>query len=114
MGTKVTTVMNAPRGWKADPQFVYIGRAGGVKNDPLNCMAGEDGYFGNPFKLKKGEDRGSTIKRYRQYLYERLKTDGEFERLFYELKDKTLVCFCRPGLCHGGVMADVLDNLQVI
>jgi hypothetical protein len=80
---------------------VYIGRAG----------RGEDGYFGNPFRLKPSETRGATIERYRTYFHDRLKTDPEFKRRVHELKGRTLGCFCKPYPCHGDVMAEYLNSL---
>jgi len=80
---------------------VYIGRAG----------KGQDGYFGNPFRLRASESRGATIERYMKYFYDRLETDPEFKRRVYELKGKTLGCFCKPDACHGDVMAEYLNNL---
>jgi len=80
---------------------VYIGRAG----------KGQDGYFGNPFRLRASESRGATIERYREYFYERLKTDPEFKSRIHELKGKTLGCFCKPYACHGDVIAEYLNKL---
>ena len=40
---------------------VYIGRAG----------KGQDGYFGNPFRLKQDMDRGGTLAGFREYFYRR-------------------------------------------
>ncbi|GHV53437.1 hypothetical protein FACS1894181_17240 [Bacteroidia bacterium] len=80
---------------------VYIGRAG----------KGQDGYSGNPFRLRAGEDRGATIERYREYFHNRLETDPEFKRRVHELKGRTLGCFCKPYPCHGGVIAEYPDNL---
>jgi hypothetical protein len=80
---------------------VYIGRAG----------RGEDGYFGNPFRLRYNEPRGATIERYREYFYNRLKTDPEFKRRIHLLKGKTLGCFCKPNACHGDVIKEYLDSL---
>ena len=81
---------------------VYIGRAG----------KGQNGYFGNPFRLGASESRGATIEQYRRYFYERLETDPEFKRRVHELKSKTLGCFCKPYACHGDVIAEYLNNLQ--
>lgn len=83
-----------------EPYDVYIGRAG----------KGQDGYFGNPFPLKKGEDRGATIERYKAYFYNRIETDSEFKNRILELKNKTLGCFCKPNSCHGDVIKEYLDN----
>jgi hypothetical protein len=80
---------------------VYIGRAG----------KGQDGYFGNPFRLRAGDERGATIERYRKYFHDRLETDPEFKRRVHELKGKTLCCFCKPYPCYGDVIAEYLDNL---
>ena len=80
---------------------VYIGRAG----------KGQDGYFGNPFRLRENESRGATIDRYREYFYDRLETDPDFKDRIHELKGKTLGCFCKPYACHGDVIAEYLNNL---
>ena len=72
----------------------------------------QDGYFGNPFRLRNGEQRGATIEKYKKYFYERLETDAEFKRRVHELKGKTLGCFCKPDACHGDVIAEYLNNLK--
>jgi hypothetical protein len=81
---------------------VYIGRAG----------RGQDGYFGNPFRLRSNEKRGETIEKYRKHFYERLEIDPEFKRRIHELKGKILGCFCKPDACHGDVIAAYLNNLE--
>lgn len=82
------------------PYDVYIGRAG----------HGQDGYFGNPYKLTEGR-RGSTLEAYKRYFYERLEYDAEFKRRVLELRNKTLGCFCKPNPCHGDIIKEYLDNL---
>jgi hypothetical protein len=47
---------------------VYIGRTG----------KGQDGYFGNPFRLRASEERGATIAQYRKHFHDRMETDPEF------------------------------------
>ena len=82
------------------PGDVYIGRAG----------KGEDGYFGNPFRLGNGESRGSTIHKYREYFQKRWASDIEFRVRVHMLKGKRLVCFCKPHPCHGDVIAEWLNR----
>lgn len=94
----MTTVVNLKTGV---PYDIYIGRAG----------HGQDGYFGNPFKLRPDEPRGTTLQRYREYFQSRLGTDAEFARRILELKGKTLGCFCKPHACHGDIIAEYLNNL---
>lgn len=57
---------------------VYIGRA----------RHGNDGYFGNPFRLEAAMTRGGTLGHYREYFYHRLNTDKEFLRRVNELPHK--------------------------
>ena len=83
-----------------EPYEVYIGRAG----------KGKDGYFGNPIKLLKGQPRGSTIEKYKEYFYKRLENDPEFKFKIKALKNKTLGCFCKPHACHGDVIKEYLDK----
>jgi hypothetical protein len=94
-----TKVVNIALGHKYD---VYIGRAG----------KGEDGYFGNPFRIGPGESRGATLERFRVWFYKRLETDPVYKRRIHELKGKTLGCFCKPHPCHGDIIAAYLDSLE--
>lgn len=80
---------------------VYIGRSG----------KGMDGYFGNPIKLNKNDERGSTLEKYKEYFFNRLENDNEFKQKIHELKDKTLGCFCKPKPCHGDIIVEYLNNL---
>lgn len=81
---------------------VYIGRAG----------RGEDGYFGNPFRLLSGMSRGATLDRYRSYFYGRLRTDPEFRQRIHALKGKRLGCFCKPYPCHRDIIKEYLNTLD--
>ena len=114
MPNRLVNIRYAPSNWQANPDYVYIGRAG----------KGQDGYFGNPFVLEKGMPRGATLQFYRSYLTKRLSEDAEFKRRVLELQGKTLVCFCAPKegldihdgtdenyICHGQILVAMLDNL---
>jgi hypothetical protein len=94
----VINIKDAPVGWRDDPHYVYIGRAG----------KGLDGYFGNPFIAKQ---RGDTLDKYRGYLEDLLKVDREFIRRTKALQGKTLVCFCKPKRCHGDILAHYAEKL---
>ncbi len=94
-----TTVVNL----KTHKYDQYIGRAG----------HGQDGYFGNPFKIQPGMDRGSTINSFKGYFYNRLRNDPQFKAKVLTLKGKTLGCFCKPHTCHGDVIAEYLNDPQL-
>lgn len=113
--TRVIHIKNAPKGWKNNPDYVYIGRAG----------KGLSGYFGNPHPVgycsECGEKhvRGSAIEAFDKYFRERLSKDETFKTAILGLKGKTLICFCRPSegfkgkvLCHGQIIAAFIDNLS--
>lgn len=88
-----------------EPYDVYIGRAG----------RGESGYFGNPFPLKAGEDRGATKEKFVKYFYERIEKDAEFKEKVLSLQGKRIGCFCKQSnkevWCHGDVYVEYLNNL---
>lgn len=93
-------IKNAPKDFEKNDNYVYIGRAG----------KGLGGYFGNPFPLRKEEDRPKTLLLYRNYFYGRLYTDPEFRAQIHDLINKTLVCFCKPKKCHGDIIIEYLHS----
>lgn len=99
--TKVINIKDAPKGWESMGEFVYIGRAG----------KGHDGYFGNPFKLRAGRPRGSTIANFAEWVEMKISDDAEYRERVKSLAGKTLVCFCKPLACHGDVLAREADRL---
>lgn len=80
---------------------VYCGRAG----------KGQDGYFGNPFKLTSESQRGDTLEKFREYFYNRLESDPEFKMRVGKLKGKRLGCFCAPKPCHADIIAEYVNGL---
>jgi hypothetical protein len=93
-----TTVVNVYK----DLYDVYIGRPG--KN--------QSGFFGNPFH---SDNRDENIVRFKDYFYNRLKTDPQFRYKVHQLKDKRLGCFCKPhNSCHGDIIAQYLNNISTI
>ncbi len=85
-----------------EPFDVYIGRKG----------QGQDGYFGNPFRIGHGISREDTVKRFQRYFIDRIEKDSEFKRRILALKGKRLGCFCKPKACHGDVIAEWLDKME--
>ena len=81
---------------------VYIGRAG----------RGQDGYFGNPFRMGNGTSREDAVQKFQKYFAERIEKDSEFRRRVLALKGKRLGCFCKPKACHGDVIADWLNKME--
>lgn len=97
------------RSWCADPNNVYIGRAGIV------FLADETGSkrrypptaspFANPFKHG---DRGTSITRYREHIKGLIASDPHVRAAFEGLRGKCLGCWCKPAPCHGDVLVELL------
>jgi hypothetical protein len=81
-------------------RWLYIGRVNrqvGLSQSPL----------ANPFKVKAfGGQHGSTLTHYRQWLWERIQAGDEtvLDALKTIDENTVLVCYCKPGPCHGDVV----------
>jgi hypothetical protein len=96
--TMQTVVVNI----NEEPFDVYIGRAG----------RGEDGYFGNPFRIGCGISREDAVQKFQKYFTDRIEKDSDFKGRVLALKGKRLGCFCKPKACHGDVIADWLNKME--
>lgn len=97
--------------WMADPNNIYIGRAGVVfinnkRFPPVGSL------FANPFKINKEQEREEVIRKYKKYITEKLETDGKFQEEFLLLKNKNLGCWCHPEKCHGDVLLELLETFN--
>ncbi len=100
--TNVVNIRKLNKWWHLYDEYVYIGREG----------KGLPGTFGNPFVLECESDREKVLLQYRDYLEKRVQDDKDFRAKVIALKDKTLVCFCKPKACHGDVLAEVVEKLN--
>lgn len=81
---------------------------------------GRPSVYGNPFShipsfypdVTVVDTREESIARYREYFYERIKTDPIFKMQVHELKGKDLICFCAPLPCHGDIILDYLSRFE--
>lgn len=81
---------------------IYIGRA-------MPHFGLKASKFANPFKLQAGEPRGSTIQRYKEWLWEHIRSGKITLEDLLELENKDLVCFCAPQACHGDVLVAAVN-----
>jgi len=96
-------IKDAPKGWKTNSKYIYIGR--GSK-------------FGNPFIIGEDGNReevcykhGLWLERWILYKDEITIKGYNNKRVIeslHELEDKILVCFCKPLQCHGDILIDLL------
>lgn len=104
--------------WMDDEKNVYIGRKGIVFIENQRFPK-RDSFFANPFKVdKKTNDRETPLRKYREYIEERINSE-ERELIFSELKklkDKKLGCWCKgenDDKCHGDVLVEIIEKYGI-
>jgi hypothetical protein len=81
---------------------VYIGRA---------CNKGgwnlPESIWKNPYTISKCGSADEAVRLYREYL----KSNKELLSHLPDLKGKVLGCWCKPGICHGDVLVELVNEL---
>jgi hypothetical protein len=97
MTTTVINIADAPAGWEKDSKYVFIGRPS---------------RWGNPFRVQGEHTRNESIQRFANHLAHHLdRLDSKaIQALQAELREKILVCYCKPKRCHGDVLAAFADR----
>ncbi len=101
--------------WLADPNNVYVGRAGrifitDVKGESARIFHYKNSLFANPYAVK---DHGldTCLYMYRERLKSEIRDPRILEEL-HKLKGKTLGCFCNLNEpCHVDIIIDAIDAL---
>lgn len=82
---------------------VYIGR-GSIWGNPYTHIT--DGKTRAKYIVSNREE---AIEKYREYL----ENSPQLIRRLWELKGKTLGCYCKPLSCHGDVLIELIDKYCV-
>ena len=71
---------------------------------------GRGSYWGNPHSMyEEGESKEEVIRKFKyDFDYEKFPNKDKSE--VHNLSGKRLGCFCKPGICHGDVLADYLNS----
>jgi len=73
-------------------------------NPPLDAVyVGRPSKWGNPFVIGMDGTREEVVEKYRQWIV----VSGLNVR---ELRGKDLVCWCKPGACHGDVLLELANR----
>ena len=80
-------------------RWVYIGRANNYAKLPQSPLA-------NPFKAKDFGGRGQALPHYRQWLWKCIEAGDVVVLQALQAIDpqSVLICWCKPGPCHGDVV----------
>lgn len=88
------------------------------KKEPYDVYIGRPSKWGNPFSHQEWSavapafivrTRLEAIEKYREWIQEQ----PELMAALYELKGKTLGCWCKPKPCHGDVLAELADQCEI-
>ncbi len=73
---------------------------------------GRGSYWGNPYPIgDDGDTREDVINKFK-FDFDRDIFPSKRKEKVFELKGKTLGCFCKPEACHGDVLADFLNSFD--
>lgn len=80
-----------------------------------------ESVLGNPFVLKRESDRPACIEQYRVWLRAEYEKHDKVYRELLRLAglvcdghNLALVCWCAPKMCHGGVLAEAIGEINGI
>lgn len=81
-----------------------------LKDKRGDVFIGRGGPFGNPFSLEVfRNDRELVLELFTQYFLTQLANLTDYAKAVWEIpRDKNLICYCAPLLCHGNVIRDFL------
>ena len=66
--------------------------------------------WGNPFIIGRDGNRSEVIEKYRQWI----NTNKELKSMLPELRGKRLGCCCKPKPCHGDVLVEMVEALDMM
>lgn len=76
------------------------------KRDKYDIYIGRPSKWGNPYVIGIDGDRKEVIEKYRNWIL----TQEDLMSSLHELKDKVLGCWCRPKICHGDILVELLNG----
>lgn len=88
----------------------------GMKKVENEFFIGRPSPLGNPYKISKNVNREEAIKKYRAWLWDRIKKKDE--KVVSELRkikqaaidgNVYLICYCSPLPCHGDVIKSCVE-----
>lgn len=70
---------------------------------------GRGSKWGNPYPITATATREQVIAKYRNHLWEQIKSGAITRADLLTLDGKPLACFCAPLPCHGNVIAAAVE-----
>ena len=79
------------------------------KRDSYDVYIGRPSKWGNPFKVGRDGIQGECVDFYRDWIRQPAQI-ALFNAVKSELKGKRLGCWCKPKLCHGDVLVEIIEG----
>jgi len=97
--------------WMKDNNNVYIGRCGVLVIDNVRFPK-ENSIWANPYKIddSNGITRNNVIEKYRTYIIQKIENNDILKQKLLQMKGKTLGCWCKPLVCHGDVLVELINK----
>jgi len=80
------------------------------KGNSDEVYIGRGSKWGNPYVIGRDGNREQVIEKYRSYIMKEPALINDLP----ELRDKTLVCFCKPKACHGDVLVNLIERQNIL
>jgi len=75
-----------------------------------NIYIGHGTIWGNPYIIGQDGNRKEVIDKYRQYAL----GNKEIMDSLPFLKNKVLGCWCKPKICHGDILIELVENKIIL
>lgn len=79
------------------------------KQHHFDVYIGRPSPWGNPFTIGPDGTRSEVIKKYREWIQSQPEMMDKLETLI----GKTLGCHCKPKPCHGDVLVQLCNNIEI-
>ena len=83
------------------------------KRESYDVYIGRGSKWGNPYSHKQGTkakyivaSREEAIAKYKEWIFTQPQLLADLE----ELRNKRLGCWCRPKICHGDILLELLGE----
>jgi hypothetical protein len=89
-----------------------------MKNEPFDVYIGRGSKWGCPYTIIKDrptlaieivDSKEEALSKYRQYVL----ASPDLMNSLDELEGKVLGCFCKPEMCHGDVLLELLSKKKM-
>lgn len=77
-----------------------------TKKESYNIYIGRPSKWGNPFQIGKDGTREEVIEKFRNWII----TQPNLLKDLHEIKGKTLGCWCKPKVCHGDILVELIET----